>query len=82
MDREKLLSSHGKIADANSYFQLGQDLQTQGDLELAATAYDRAYGLQPDDEAIWVARANVLDELGIEEHGIVFRYIPAGTFLC
>lgn len=81
MDRETLLDSYEKSGDADSFFKLAQAFEAGGDLELAATAYDRAHGLQPDNEAISNARASVLDQLAIEEHGITFRYIPAGSFL-
>ncbi|HRF98164.1 MAG TPA: SUMF1/EgtB/PvdO family nonheme iron enzyme, partial [Aggregatilineales bacterium] len=40
-----------------------------------------AYGLVPAHEGIKRAREKLLDQLAIVEHGIVFRYIPAGTFL-
>lgn len=53
----------------------------EGNLEMAASALDRAYGLLPRDEAIARQRRAVLDELAVTEHGLVFRYIPAGTFL-
>lgn len=53
----------------------------KGNLEMAASALDRAYGLIPNDEGIARQRRAVLDELSVEEHGLVFRYIPAGTFL-
>lgn len=49
--------------------------------DLAASALDRAYGLAPDDEQIRKQRAGLLDALAVEEHGLVFRYVPAGTFL-
>lgn len=53
----------------------------RGDVRLAASALDRAFGLGPDDERIARHRAAVLDGLALIEHGIRFRYLPAGTFL-
>ena len=53
----------------------------RADLRLAAAALDRAYGLQPRDAAVVKRRAEVLDALALKEHGLVFRYVPAGSFL-
>ncbi|GAA0903042.1 formylglycine-generating enzyme family protein [Virgisporangium aurantiacum] len=57
---------------------LARDLAGSGDLPGAASAYDRAYarGFEVTDE-----RRDLLDRLAVEEHGIRFRYVPAGTFL-
>lgn len=52
-----------------------------GDLAGAATAYDRVYGADPRDEVVARERASVLDRMAIVEHGITFRYVPAGAFL-
>ncbi len=52
-----------------------------GDKPLAAAALDRAYALDPADARVATLRAQVLDELEVREHGLVFRYVPAGTFL-
>jgi len=56
-------------------------LEQEGNLEGAATVYDRAHGLEPEAEEIRVGRQRVLDQLAMVEHGLVFRYVPAGTFL-
>ncbi len=48
---------------------------------LAASAFDIAFGHRPDDQAIRLQRTTLLDELAVEEHGLHWRYIPAGTFL-
>ncbi len=50
------------------------------ELRVAATEYDRAYGLQPDNAQLAEARRKLLDRLAVVEHGITFRYIPAGSF--
>jgi sulfatase modifying factor 1 len=76
-----LLKSVGPTGDARSLFELGRKLEDAGDLGIAATAYDRGFGLQPDSEEIRNARQALLDRLEITEHGMVFRYIPAGSFL-
>jgi formylglycine-generating enzyme len=76
-----LTTSYGGDEEAQKYVALAQQLRAQGENEAAATAYDRAFGLAPDDAAIASARMNLLDQLAIVEHGIAFRYIPAGTFL-
>lgn len=52
-----------------------------GQIRLAASAYDRAYGLNPEDDDIRRLRGDLLSELAIDEHGLHFRYVPAGTFL-
>lgn len=51
------------------------------DKPLAASALDRACGLAPRDDGLRRLRAQVLDELAVTEHGLVFRYVPAGSFL-
>lgn len=76
-----LSDSHGLDGDAEHFFALGRELEQAGQLELAATAFDRAYGLNLTSAKIQEYRDMVLDELAVEEHGIQFRYIPAGTFL-
>lgn len=52
-----------------------------GDLPMAASALDRAYGLAPTDASIAARRDELLDELELIEHGLRFRYVPAGSFL-
>jgi formylglycine-generating enzyme required for sulfatase activity len=59
---------------------LARAREARGDLE-AATIYDRLYGLDPENPQVVVERARLLDRLAISEHGITFRYVPAGTFL-
>jgi formylglycine-generating enzyme len=81
LDLEMLFNTFGADGDADQFFQLGQSLEGAEDVHHAASAYDRAYGLAPQDKQIAAARARLLDSLSIEEHGITFRYIPAGTFL-
>jgi sulfatase modifying factor 1 len=81
MDLKALYRSHGNQGDANSYWQLAQDLLAQGQPHAAASAYDRAYGLAPEHAQIAAERQALLDQLAVEEHGIRFRYIPAGSFL-
>ena len=79
--RRALLSSFGMEGDAGHYAALARELVARGNLRLAATAYDRAYGLAPTDAAVAAERAALLDALAVTEHGITFRYIPAGSFL-
>ena len=52
-----------------------------GDPHAAASALDQAFGLDPDNPAIRQRRQRLLDRLSLNEHGIAFRYVPAGTFL-
>src|SRR4051812_15781157 len=60
---------------------IASDLAAEGDLESAATVYDRAFGIAPEIERIRAARSAVLDQLEIQEHGLVFRYVPGGPSL-
>jgi formylglycine-generating enzyme required for sulfatase activity len=60
---------------------VAKQLEAAGNLAGAATAYDRGYGLDPTNPDIRAGRTRMLDELSLEEHGLVFRYIPAGVFL-
>jgi formylglycine-generating enzyme len=63
------------------HLAVARALQRSGDLRAAASAYDRVYGLDPLDPALATERRDILDQLAVEEHGIRFRYIPAGKFL-
>src|SRR6476646_4198077 len=62
-------------------FQIARDLEQAGRLDGAASVYDRAFGIDPSLERIREARAGLLDRLAVLEHGLCFRYIPAGPFL-
>jgi formylglycine-generating enzyme len=62
-------------------FEIARELEAGGNLEGAATVYDRAFGLDPTATEIQQARVRILDQLAIFEHGICFRYIPGGSFL-
>jgi formylglycine-generating enzyme required for sulfatase activity len=80
-----LRSAYGEIGvgegDANSFFSLAKKLEAENNLRVAATAYDRAYGLDPSNNEIAEARRQLLDQFAVVEHGIRFRYIPAGSFI-
>lgn len=67
--------------DPRLLFEIAARLEDEGNLEGAATVYERAFGLDPTDEEIGAARARVLDALSVTEHGIHFRYVPGGSFL-
>jgi formylglycine-generating enzyme required for sulfatase activity len=60
---------------------IGEELEAEGNLQGAATVYDRAFGIDPTSEKIRERRRTVLDLLAVVEHGIVFRYVPSGPFL-
>ncbi|WP_157368576.1 SUMF1/EgtB/PvdO family nonheme iron enzyme [Zavarzinella formosa] len=62
-------------------FEAGQVLENAGDLDSAATMYNRAFGLAPDDLEIRAAFMNLLNRLEVKEHGLTWRYIPGGVFL-
>lgn len=64
--------------------RLGDEARTReqaGDLPGAAAAYDQAYGMTPGDSWLVAARQGVLERLAVTEHGLRFRYVPAGAFL-
>ncbi|MGI5146628.1 SUMF1/EgtB/PvdO family nonheme iron enzyme [Plantactinospora sp. CA-294935] len=61
--------------------RLARKLVRVGELRAAAAVYDRAYALDPGDVDLAGARRELLDRLAVEEHGLTFRYVPAGTFL-
>ncbi|WP_119729258.1 SUMF1/EgtB/PvdO family nonheme iron enzyme [Thermomonospora amylolytica] len=69
------------VGDPRELLALARELEAAGDRHRAATAYDRAHGLDPADPEIAEARAALLDSLAVVEHGITFRYVPGGTFL-
>ena len=67
--------------DPRGLFAIARGLEDAGNLEGAATAYDRVYGLDPTNAGVEEARSRVLNQLALVEHGVCFRYIPAGVFL-
>ncbi|MGA2498013.1 MAG: SUMF1/EgtB/PvdO family nonheme iron enzyme [Tepidisphaeraceae bacterium] len=81
MSIESLLSSCGSDGRAERFAGLALELQQEGQLHLATTALDRAFGLAPNDAAIAATRGRLLDELAMEVDGIEFRYVPGGSFL-
>lgn len=78
---EQLLRSHDPNQTADEALVLADFFEEHGDLKLAASAMDRAFGLAPDDAGIQERRQNLLDQFEVIEHGVRFRYVPAGTFL-
>ncbi len=76
-----LFLEYGIKGDAEKLFTLAKDLERQGELRIAAIAYDRAFGLDPSNKEIARSRHELLEQLAVVEHGIKFCYIPAGSFL-
>src|SRR5262249_51439204 len=62
-------------------FEIALQLEREGNLEAAATVYDRAFGINPTADLIQLHRRHVLDQLAVTEYGIRFCYIPGGVFL-
>jgi formylglycine-generating enzyme len=62
-------------------YEIARLLEAEGNLEGAATVYDRAYGLDQAVEAICEGRQRVLDQLAVVVNDIRFRYIPGGVSL-
>ncbi len=82
-DRDALLhdGARGPQGDPSDWVVAADRWLSEGELELAAAALDRAYGLSPADPTIAAQRLDVLDRLQVIERGIAFRYVPAGTFV-
>ena len=80
-DPEEILAAPMASGDPARFLVAADDFLTRGMPRLAASALDRAHGLIPNDQAVQRQRLAVLDELAITEHGLVFRYVPAGIFL-
>src|SRR5262245_38400170 len=81
MELPEILREPSADGDPSPALALAGRAEAAGDLRLAATALDRAYGCAPTDPAIGERRRQVLDRLAVEEHGLVFRYVPAGLFI-
>ena len=73
-----VLASHGP-GDAAQFIVYADHFLDRGERALAAAALDRAYGLAPEDDALARQRAALVDELALEEHGLRWRFVPAGT---
>lgn len=80
-EAREALALHGTPGDPARAYALAEHFLEHDALELAATALDHAWGHAPDDEALTAKRHAVLEQLTVHEHGLVFRYVPAGTFL-
>lgn len=81
MLRDLLLSDYGSKGIGETFFKMAQELEAKGKQAMAATAYDRAYGLDPDNSHYLQARNLLLDQLAVVVKGIKFCYIPGGSFL-
>lgn len=79
--QQRLIEGSTTVEDAVKLVQLAGQLGGAGDLHGAATALDRGFGLDPANPVIRQKRQELLDHLAVKEHGLLFRYIPAGTFL-
>lgn len=79
--RKTLLSPELLEMDRDTLIALAERCEEFGEDGLAATALDRAYALAPEDNDTAARRWQLLDKLTIVEHGLRFRYIPAGAFL-
>lgn len=67
--------------DPEELLRSAQEFVSTGALTTAAQLLDHGYGIRPDFVNLTRLRAEVLDRLAIVEHGLRFRYIPAGRFL-
>ncbi len=71
----------GASGAADHFIVAADHFEGLGQPRAALVALDRAYGLRPDDPDIAARRRHLLDAQAVVEHGMVFRYVPAGTFL-
>lgn len=76
-----VLSADALDRSWRALMEAGIAFEAAGELRLAASAYDLAYGAAPDERMVVEARRRVLDLLEVREHGLVFRYVPAGAFV-
>jgi formylglycine-generating enzyme len=81
MELLAILDAHGPQGDPGAALVVADYFLDRGEERLAAAALDRAWGLAPDDPFVTRQRQGLLDRLAVTEHGICFRYVPAGTFL-
>ena len=80
-EAEDVLAPYGPDGDPATFMVAADRFLARGELRLAASALDRAFGLAPTDALVIRHRQALLDELAVVEHGLSFRYVPAGTFL-
>ncbi|MCA9671132.1 MAG: SUMF1/EgtB/PvdO family nonheme iron enzyme [Myxococcales bacterium] len=76
--RQRVLSGD---ADADEALVFADYCFERDDSHGAAAALDHAFGLRPDDARLAEQRAELLDNLALDEHGLRFRYVPAGSVL-
>lgn len=77
----RILTEAGPDGDRGEALVAADWCLRQGDKPAAAAMLDRAYGLDPSDASVALRRAQLLAELAVVEHGIRWRYVPAGAFL-
>jgi len=78
---ESILSAAGPQGDASEALVAADYFLEREEPRLACSALDRAYGLEPHNSDIAAQRTALLDTMQIQEHGLTWRYIPAGSFL-
>jgi formylglycine-generating enzyme required for sulfatase activity len=78
---ERVLGQAGAGGDRGAALVLADAAIERGEPALLAAALDRAWGLDPTDARVAALRAQALDALALREHGLVFRYVPEGSFL-
>jgi sulfatase modifying factor 1 len=81
LTQQRLIEVSTTAEDAMKLVELANQLAGAGDLHGAATSLDRAFGLHPANPVVRQKRQELQDRLAVKEHGLVFRYIPAGAFL-
>ena len=70
-----------RLQDLEALHQKALAWLAEGDREKAATALDRAYGLQPEHREVAEARSRLLETMQRQLQGVNYRYVPGGYFL-
>ncbi len=78
---EQILGAYRPDESPDQALVIADYFLEHGDLKLAASALDRAWGLSPREDSIAARRKDVLDQLEVIDRGLRFRYVPAGSFL-
>ena len=78
---EHVLTHAGATDDPAQALVLADAAAEAANAQLLAAALDRAWGLAPTHPGLAPWRAQTLDGLELKEHGLIFRFVPPGTFL-
>jgi formylglycine-generating enzyme required for sulfatase activity len=80
---EWIWSETARLPHAETTLEVARELlaeRTRESARLAASLLDRAWGAQPTHDGLRMARDSLLDALSVSEHGVRWRFVPAGWF--